>query len=91
MPSQEYRDDLMRLYARTKVDAIGRVTEFQQLCQKFAADTWFQKLRDQIELAKNRVETCLDGAASSREQVQAAIKRFAGRATTGKSKAFTTN
>jgi len=74
MPSQEYRDDLMRLYARTKVDAIGRVTEFQQLCQKFAADTWFQKLRDQIELAKNRVETCLDGAASSREQVQAAIK-----------------
>ncbi len=77
MPDRAYRNDLILLYAANRVSDIANVPAFRQLCSEFAQNPFFTGDRDQIELAKARVERTLDNPdmpLTQQQSVRNAIK-----------------
>jgi hypothetical protein len=56
----EYRDRLVRIYARNKVETIENVPAFRALCAEFRDNHYFDNDRNKIEYAKVTVEQHLD-------------------------------
>jgi hypothetical protein len=64
----EFRDRLVQLYAANKVDTVGNVQAFRQLCAEFSRDHNFDTERDRVESAKVIVEQHLDRPGLTQEE-----------------------
>lgn len=71
MPDRAYREELVRLYATNKVDAVGNLPEFKELREKYKDNPFFDKDRSRIEIAKAGVERRLENPRVPVTQQQA--------------------